>query len=90
MEPDPDSWASFLKSPHDTIRPDAACMAGEFDGHQTAASDRSGGTGLPGFIGGRYAAALKTTPNDGTGAGSDAPGKPPAGGAVCAWGLRQT
>lgn len=62
MEPDPDSWASFLKSPHDTIRPDAACMAGEFDGHQTAASDRSGGTGLPGFIGGRYAAALKNHP----------------------------
>ena len=29
MEPDPDSWASFLKSPHDTIRPDAACMGGE-------------------------------------------------------------
>nr|DAL07749.1 MAG TPA: hypothetical protein [Caudoviricetes sp.] len=37
-------------------------MAGEFDGHQTAASDRSGGTGLPGFIGGRYAAALKNHP----------------------------
>lgn len=37
-------------------------MAREFDGHQTAASDRSGGTGLPGFIGGRYAAALKNHP----------------------------